>query len=383
MNKIEQIIADNLMGNPLDSSQKEYLQQWLDENPKNKETYDRIRRGESTSIIINQDEYNLGERLSSQVLCAIKRSKSRRIAFKIATSSCAAILILSFYFLFSYQDEPEEIVANIEFINNSVPQEKIINNIVLTTSQGKEVLLDRPMRIDSVINHIYRNTNRKIEDIALNTISVPAKMEYELILPDGTKVWLNSNSELIFPSQFSDSLRTVELVGEAFFDVAKDNARPFIVKTKMLSTKVIGTKFMVTSYANLNEEVALVEGSVNVTSAISKQNTILKPGKGVTYNLKNKKYSVIDINEDNIINRKSGLFLFDNITLVDMTEIMKNWYGVDFKFLDESVKNEIFYLKSIKYDNIENLLLLLKDTRKITYTINNNIVTIKSIMPME
>lgn len=385
MNNIEQIIANKILGNPLDDAQKECLQQWIDKNPKNSETYKRICRGESASLILEQDNSNLGDRMSLNVKNTIRRKKKYKI-FKMAVASSAAIIIVSFYFMFVNQDMKKDSIANVEF-ENPVMEKKPTNNnsIMLITSQGEEVFVDKTVKIDSVINNIKENSSKKDSQllVAFNTIIVPSKMEYELDLPDGTKVWLNSNSKLVFPSQFCDSVRIVELIGEAFFDVAKDEKKPFIVKTKMLETKVLGTKFMVNSYANSNCEVALVEGKVNVLTATLKQNLILKPGKGVSYDLQKNEYNVIDIDIENILSRRNGFFLFDNITLESITEIMKNWYGVDFKFADENSKKEIFYLKSIKYENIEDVLLLLKDTKKINYTVNNNVVTIKSFMPMK
>lgn len=220
--------------------------------------------------------------------------------------------------------------------------------------------------------------------IATNTLIVPPKKAFNMILPDGTKVWLNSGSKLIFPTQFSDTLRRVELIGEAFFEVVKNAKAPFIVKTKMLETKVLGTKFMVTSYDdNSQSEVALVEGRVNVSSSMAHRNTTINAGEGISYNSEDKSYKKIDINIEDIINRTRELFIFNDITLANITTLLSRWYGVEFEFSDTAIQKEIFYLKSIKYDTIDEIMILLKDTKKLDFTIEKNRIKIKSLMPMK
>ncbi|MEJ5963497.1 FecR family protein [Pedobacter immunditicola] len=178
------------------------------------------------------------------------------------------------------------------------------------------------------------------KDSALNwnTLTVPAKMSYKLELSDGTEVWMNSASNLKFPFNFIGDKREVYLEGEAYFIVAKDINKPFIVHSKGTHVKVLGTAFNLNSYG---EEVitSLIEGSVmNKTATDS---ITLKPGLQSIYHVsagfRQKKFDA-----DQVLSWMDGVYYFDNITLENMGDVIKRWFNVKLVIDNPEIRNLSF-----------------------------------------
>lgn len=169
-----------------------------------------------------------------------------------------------------------------------------------------------------------------------NTVTTPRGGQYQVVLPDGTKVWLNAESSLRYPAFFSKTERQVELVGEGYFEVARNDKAPFIVKTDDQSVRVLGTHFNINSYQkHRRTETTLLEGSVEVSStkgdsgqSISRR---LKPGEqavvGRQSNIEVKKVKAF-----NAIAWKRGFFYFDDTTIENVMEELSRWYNFDFEF---------------------------------------------------
>src|SRR5690606_16707760 len=145
-------------------------------------------------------------------------------------------------------------------------------------------------------------------EIVFNTIATPRGGQFQVILPDGTKVWLNAESSLKYPTVFSSKERKVELLGEGYFEVAKNENSPFIVITEDQAVTVLGTHFNINSYTKYNTETTLVEGSVKVSSvSASSVSKILKPGEQSVLNSQNK-FNIKRVNLENAIAWKNGFF---------------------------------------------------------------------------
>jgi ferric-dicitrate binding protein FerR (iron transport regulator) len=138
-----------------------------------------------------------------------------------------------------------------------------------------------------VLTYFLMNNFKRTDNQGMNEISVPLGSKTTLVLGDGTKIWLNSGSKLKYPQKFQGNFREVTLTGEAFFDVAKDAYKPFIVKTSALNIKVLGTTFNVKSYPEEGTiETTLVKGAVTITQnnlSQQKEAIYLKPNQRATY----------------------------------------------------------------------------------------------------
>lgn len=151
------------------------------------------------------------------------------------------------------------------------------------------------------------------------------------LLPDGTKVWLNVASQLLFPEQFSDTLRQVKLIGEAFFEVARNAEKPFVVETEGLTTLVLGTSFNVQAYPESSEiKVALLEGKVQVqnNSSSELQTSILSPGEELLAPKDNSTFIKNPFQYENTFGWKDGILVFDGVDFDSFRKAIENWYGV-------------------------------------------------------
>lgn len=174
-----------------------------------------------------------------------------------------------------------------------------------------------------------RQTNHKnnFQLPVTNTIHVPNGKQFQVVLADGTKVWLNTGSTLIFPSAFAPNSREVSLDGEAYFEVAHDSKRPFSVFAQGTQVAVLGTKFNVSNY-NKGKQVytTLLEGSVNIKSA--QKSKLLSPGFQAITGFGSHGVEIQKVNTENIIAWSQGYFVFDGKDIVSVMREIARWYDV-------------------------------------------------------
>ncbi len=181
-----------------------------------------------------------------------------------------------------------------------------------------------------------------------NYISVynPAGKLQQVTLPDGTKIWLSANTHLLYQRQFADN-REVKLEGEAFFEVAP-SPKPFVVHTRELETKVLGTSFDIQSYEkSKNTSITLISGKIAVTEPQTGTTNILNPGEQITLDHTTKQLDKTSQPTNNTEWRK-GELVFDLVTLEDIGLQLENWYGYHIHFKDPSLKR---YRYSARFKN--------------------------------
>ena len=176
--------------------------------------------------------------------------------------------------------------------------------------------LNRPSKSSPVVLHI--NTSNKV---------------MKLELADGTRVWLNRNSKIKYPRHFSDSLRSVTLSGEAFFEVTKDPAKPFVVQTGTVQTQVLGTSFNVMAFPDLNRvEIALISGKVQVKMPSRRtrlgQSTTLSPGQILTYRKSDQAYNTDEFTADIPYAWRNGIIYFQKATIGEVVSRLQHQYGL-------------------------------------------------------
>jgi len=218
---------------------------------------------------------------------------------------------------------------------------------VLTLADGKKIVLDSASgAISQQGNVTVLNVNGKLSyapttkgnenEVVYNTVSTARGNQYQLILSDGTKVWLNSASSLRFPASFTGNSRDVELDGEGYFEVVKNAAKPFHVKTRTQDIEVLGTHFNVNAYKDEETiKTTLLEGSVRVQSAVgNRQSAILKPGEqAIVGNDEGASIHITsDIDIDQVMAWKNGWFEFENTDLKTIMRQISRWYDVDIEY---------------------------------------------------
>ena len=215
------------------------------------------------------------------------------------------------------------------------------NKAVLTLANGSTIVLDNAhdgvlaqqggtniMKLDAG-SLAYNTEGRGSVALMYNTIATPNGGQYQVILPDGSKVWLNAASSLRFPTRFEGKERSVELTGEAYFEVAKNGSKPFRVKLpgNGMDVQVLGTEFDVMAYANeQTSNTTLVSGKVNVVSKGSVR--MLEPGKQAILDNQTKDMRVADANVEQVVAWKNGLFRFRETGIRELMRQVERWYNV-------------------------------------------------------
>jgi len=232
------------------------------------------------------------------------------------------------------------------------------------------------------------------------SISAPMGSKTKVELPDGTSVWLNSGSELKYPGIFAEGKRDVYLEGEAFFDVKKDEDTPFLVRTKAVGIRVLGTKFNIKSYSEEGTvETTLVEGLINIGKIGASQNFLLKPKQQAVFIKKHGKINNSDSRLDEFvdvspINRKEQFLIYENVdtdlsvawkdnllkfkteSFESLAVKIERWYGVDIEIENEFLKSKVF-TGSFKGEGLEQVLDALQLTLNFDYEIEKNKVRIR------
>ena len=298
--------------------------------------------------------------------------------FGIWSSSVAAILVgvfVSFNYLFNIPVAPSKSVT----VFAADPNEQ---RIVLELNDGKQFFLDDEPKKEN--KQVEKRRTLDYTNLAKTSVPVVKKMlqthsiviprgeTFKLILCDGTEVWLNANSKLVYPTAFIEKERTVFLEGEAYFKVTKDT-KPFIVKTDYLQTKVLGTEFNVKSYTAEDSHVTLISGKVQVRSHENARFVDLEPGKDAML-LSDGLFEVKEVNSEAYTYWKDGYFYFDELTLADIMKSIGRWYNVNVIFRNKEAMTYRIHFMSNRQGGIEETIRLMNRLKKVTLTLCENTV---------
>ena len=209
--------------------------------------------------------------------------------------------------------------------------------------------------------------------VPLYSLTVPAGNSNTLLLPDGTKVWLNAESTIKYPSSFMGLQRNIEIEGEAYLEVAHNRWRPFIVNTPNGKIKVLGTKFYVTSTTEEKDfMVSLIEGSVKISSG--DKSATLKPGYRAQFKDGEFKQSVIRSLESELW--KDGIYYFKNQSFAELMDGFEKSFGVKISIDREIQSNERYTGKFYRYNGVQHALLALQHDFDFDFKWNNEHNTI-------
>lgn len=290
--------------------------------------------------------------------------------------AASVLVILGLYFFF--QKDPTK-----EAMTELVQQPDIPaggNKAVLTLGDGKQVVLDGlsegailqegPIKItkssDGQLTYSI-NPDKQLK-VSYNRVETPVGGFYQVVLPDGSHVWLNSKSSLRFPTAFTEDERRVELTGEGYFEVAKNPAKPFVVMTGNTRVQVLGTHFNVNSYT-MRESVSttVLEGKVAVGNGQTQQH--VTPGQQLQI-FKDKRailYQNVDLAQ--VVAWKDGYFCKKSIRLEDLMDEVERWYGVEVSYQEPIVAEFVIRLR--KDISLKELLTVLELTGEVKFNLTN------------
>lgn len=210
----------------------------------------------------------------------------------------------------------------------------------------------------------------------MNVVEVPNGQRVSLTLSDGTKVWLNSHSKFTYPAQFSSKSRNVTLKGEGFFEVTRNEKSPFTVYSELLKVRVLGTKFNVKAYEEEPFFITLAEGKVEVVTNDDEHKITMKPNEQVSYSRKNGMMLEKMVNTDTVRSWTLGEAAYINKRFDEITSDLERKFDVQIQILDQELASEIFTCRFKETATIDQVLTLLKETRKVDYKIQGDQIQI-------
>ena len=257
----------------------------------------------------------------------------------------------------------------------------------LILADGKSITLEQQppgvlaecdgTRINLESEHVtYENEEETHdEELVYNELLVPKGGEYSLTLSDGTVVFLNAESRLRFPVRFGKSVREVELEGEGYFEVARDTNAEFVVRTRDMRVKVLGTVFNISAYENDDFTCAtLVEGSVEVTDSETGKEVVLRPNEQAL--VRDDGMFVEEVDVSYAVAWKDGRLRFQEKPLWEIMKIVSRWYDMEVEYGDEEVKDYAFGCNFNRHAAVEDLLAVFERTGTIDIDIQGTKVFI-------
>ena len=262
---------------------------------------------------------------------------------------------------------------------------------VLTLADGKQIVLDSS-RNGSLARQgktsvtklsagelTYKAENTATAEVMYNTLTTPRGRRTSVLLSDGTRVWLNAASFIRFPTVFTGKNRTVEVSGEAYFEVAKDAAMPFIVKTagsvsqRPLEIQVLGTSFNITAYGDENEmSTTLVEGSVKVISGSDA--SLIHPGEQLVAKDNGRLQLNPRVDVQKVLAWKEGIFLFRGDELTAIMKQLSRWYDIEVHF--DGTVNDHYTGRISRQVNISQVLKMLQAAGGVSFSVQNKEVSV-------
>lgn len=328
----------------IDLSQYNEITQCSEENSQYKELIEKLTHQENYLLNDDNKHSDINKLVNTLNLKTKRRSLVRKLIYTSASIASALILSLLLWTNYGTIDN----LLNPD--NHYVTANKEISKPTLILSDGKDIdltsesqnIADQNYTIKKQTNNTLayndNTANNRPENVKFNTIIVPSKYTYNLVLADGTNVTLNAGSKLKYPVHFSGDTREVFLEGEGYFKVTKDK-KPFIVKTNEASLKVYGTEFNISDKPHIGYNAILVNGSIGITlNNSSRKEIFIKPSERLSYDGSKDKVYVDQVDTDNCIAWLDGYIRCDNEPLTSLISSISSWYGVDFTFINKKPK---------------------------------------------
>ncbi|MDF2192825.1 FecR domain-containing protein [Paraflavitalea sp. CAU 1676] len=341
---LQSLMRKQLLGS-IGEAEREQLQQYV-QDESNRETV-----SETLALLLAQQQADPSydqeryDPLLNAILTADKPAapvvllRRRAVWWWAAAAIVLAIAGAAVYYGLPRKSSPAEVVTQQIPINDALPGQ---DGAVLILANDQRIVLDsahtgalKAQGIKASLENgmlVYESVSNAADPVTFNTMHTPRGRQFRVILPDGTRVWLNAASSITYPTRFENSVRLVSVTGEAYFEVAKNPAKPFHVNIHdEAKIEVLGTHFNVNSYSKNGIAATLLEGSVKMSSSSAQE--VLKPGEqAVAQAGKLKRYQHVDVAA--VVAWKEGLFHFNNTSFPVVMAELERWYDVEVVYED-------------------------------------------------
>ena len=375
---IYQAILSTLAHEATDEEQK-IVDEWLRESEENREEYEGMRRMYEKATAPRKPKQFDADRAWKQVADhTIYKKKSWYLSMWVRYAAVVAVVVASGLFFITDWFRADSL-DGIDMMAYNEPTLLLEGGDEIDLS-GRSFTMKRDQALikndaDNLLSYEAEGGTDKAK-IVHNRLIIPRGKMYRLVLEDGTKVWLNSETELSYPSRFTGTKREVKLLGEAFFEVTPDKERPFYVKANGMDIRVLGTSFNVSAYQDSEStSTTLVEGSVAVSTANGAERTIT-PSERLAYNKKSHQLSVEKVDTELYTSWINGEFKFRDMRLEDIMKKVNRWYNCQIRFEDPSVKELRFSGAAERDRPVEYLLELIQKVTEVNFEIENKTIVL-------
>lgn len=379
LEKIYQIILSVLSDEATDE-ERHILSEWLNASEENKSEYEQLKRLYQVSSLPRKEKTVDIDQAWNTVKSQTINKKARNYTLWLRYAAMVALIIATGSYFFSdifhssnigevninEFDEPTLLLDNGEKL--ALNQEKFARN-------QQDVTIKNDAK--SLLSYESKQESKKTK-VKNNHLVIPKGKTYQLLLSDGTRIRLNSETELIYPTRFTGNKREVTLIGEAYFEVAKNKENPFIVNAKGMEVKVLGTTFNICSYTEDRiASTTLIEGSVAIQTEDGEEQTI-SPSEQFTFNRNNKKTTIRTVDTELYTSWINGTYVFKNTPLEEIITKLQRWHDFSVIFEDNALKRTRYSLSVDKETTLEHLLEIISYTSNIKLErTNNNTIHIK------
>lgn len=355
------LMARKALGLTLSEQEESELTAWLEASDENQRIFEQVKTFQDADKMLRLERDGYARQMAKRVMRQLAVSGQRRVrhdwwkwmggvAAAVAIIVCAVVWSLPEAEELPFARQEGQIVpGKVEAVLTFANGEKL--HITDTTSE--EVWKERLLVVDSACEG--KAFAEEGQAVTYNVLAVPAGGEFFYVLPDSTRVWINSDSELRFPTNFVDGVRRVELRGEAFFDVAHDRRSPFVVTLSGGDITVYGTRFNVTDYKEMGLSAVLVEGSIGFRS-LHGDTVRLIPSERMVYGGDETGISVEKVDTELYTAWIDHRFVFRGQTLEEIMSTLARWYDFDIVFADEEARTIRLSGRLNRYDDIRVLL---------------------------
>lgn len=369
----------------LSSEEEEIFQSWLTRDIRHKDYYERVRRvwsSDETTYTLSTDVAKLISHFDDHVRQE-RMARQRKLLKRVYRSVACLLLLLSVGGgIVLWRKENREVTTDLRLTHSIYPGK---DKAIILLSNGEKVDIDLlsdslPYQANGFVvekdSGIIKYSGAQLPEVTYNTIIIPRGGEYQVKLSDGTTVWLNAESKLKIPTSFTGNERRVFLWGEAYFDVVKNDRKPFVVETDLGNIKVYGTEFNVKHYTGDGQlEATLVEGIIGFSNDKITE-LQLKPGYQLSLAEGELNPKIEQVKIYNEIAWKDKRFCFENKNLETIARDLERWYNVEIVFKDPALKNLEFSGTLSRYGEIKTLLHFFEESANVKFLTDNRVITV-------
>jgi ferric-dicitrate binding protein FerR (iron transport regulator) len=375
----------------ISAEERKALDVWIKESEEHHKLYKRAT--DNKYLVAKLEVYQLFEKSKIRASLESELFESKTVWLVPKTMlRYAAILVpfiilagISWYYLKDFGTPPLSSLDNV-YVPGSQKAKLVLSDGQVHELDKDNLMVDIKEGEARIVNQrnslIYSAEEEIVEaqPVVLNELITPKGGGYTLQLADGTIVTLNAGSSLKYPVSFTDSIRQVFLVGEAYFDVRHDG-KPFIVSCDDIDVRVLGTSFNISTYPDDPDvKTTLVEGKVKITTSenlqLASEGKVLLPSDQAIFNKNNASIDIIQVNTSQYTSWIQGKFEFKNLDLDQVMKRLSRWYDFEYRFETDAAKDYHFTARINNDQNISSILEMLEMTTDVKFVIRDQIIVI-------